>query len=73
MLTVLFTPAALLFGIIIPCIPAVSAVLIIVMGVVISLARYVYDYTRNYILEAKGFYFTSTTMSSLGTSHNISN
>ena len=50
-----------------------SAVLIIVMGVVISLARYVYDYTRNYILEAKGFYFTSTTMSSLGTSHNISN
>ena len=49
------------------------AVSIIAFGVVISLARYVYDYTRNHILEAKGFYFTSTTMSTLGTSHNISN
>lgn len=49
------------------------AIIIVTFSVVISLARYVLDFTKNHILSAKGFYFNSTTMTSLGSSHNISN
>ena len=49
------------------------AIIIVTFSVVISLARYILDFSRNHILSAKGFYFNSTTMTSLGSSHNISN
>lgn len=49
------------------------ALFVILLTLVITFGRYVYNMYQNYILESQGFYFNSSVMSMNGSTHSINN
>lgn len=47
--------------------------ILLILSTTFAFGKYVYNFVRDYYLEAKGFYFNSTTMSVNGSNHNINN
>lgn len=49
------------------------ALFVVLITLVVTFGRYVYNMYQNYILESQGFYFNSSVMSMNGSNHSINN